>query len=215
VVNTLGEMDPVDDRVMQKTEAKGGCLLGYNTNHGLRIDIKLRTQDLAAFRPYDDIVRTLIHELSHNWVGDHNVLFFRNYAQMRIEYLYAHYTLGREGYLAGGKTCITVAGLDTELGKNTSMSLDTIRDVVTRDVAKEAAQHGIPLQFIMPAIEDRCREILAEEEKNNGAGVKNGGHTLMSSEGSGNTDLSSTLGKNPRELALEAAERRLRKDNGL
>jgi len=209
VVNTLGEMDPVDDRVMQKTEAQGGCLLGYNTNHGLRIDIKLRTEDLAGFRPYDDVVRTLIHEVSHNWVGDHNVLFWANYAQMRIEYLYAHITLGRKGYLAAGKTSVTLAGLDTEFG-NTTLSLDTVKDVVARDVAKEAAQHGIPLQLIMPAIEDRCREIFIEE-RNNGGIMK--GYKLTN-DGS-NTIRSSTKGKNLRELALEAAERRRRKDSGL
>lgn len=35
VVNTLGEMDPIDDRIMQKAQQSGGvCLLGYNTNRG-------------------------------------------------------------------------------------------------------------------------------------------------------------------------------------
>ena len=37
VVGTLGEMDPVDDRIMQMMQLEGGeCLLGYNTNRGLR-----------------------------------------------------------------------------------------------------------------------------------------------------------------------------------
>lgn len=218
VVNTLGEMDPVDDRIMQKTEAKGGCLLGYNTNHGLRIDLKLRTKDLAGFRPYDDVVRTLIHELSHNWVGDHNVLFWRNYAQMRLEYLYTHVTLRREGYLTGGKTSIVEAGLETELksgsnNNNNNMSMDDIQGVVARDAAREAAQHGIPVQFIMPAIEDRCREILAEEEKN-GSRMNGNGRMLISSseEEKDNVDRSSSnAGKDARELALEAAERRRQK----
>eukprot|EP00957_Ditylum_brightwellii_P180316 13736496-Ditylum_brightwellii.AAC.1 len=72
VVNALGEMDPIDDRLMQKHKADGACLLGYNTNHGLRIDIKLRTDDLQGFRPYPQLVSTQIHELSHNWVGEHD-----------------------------------------------------------------------------------------------------------------------------------------------
>jgi hypothetical protein len=34
---TLGEMDPVDDTIMQRKQLKGGeCLLGYNLNRGLR-----------------------------------------------------------------------------------------------------------------------------------------------------------------------------------
>jgi len=35
VVRTLGEVDPVDDRIMQMMQLEGGeCLLGYNTNCG-------------------------------------------------------------------------------------------------------------------------------------------------------------------------------------
>lgn len=88
VVGTLGEMDPIDDRLMQKkAEQDGACLLGYNTNAGARIDIKLRTDDLSGFRAYPDLVATLIHELSHNWVGEHNALFWANYGQMVSEIL--------------------------------------------------------------------------------------------------------------------------------
>jgi hypothetical protein len=65
VVGCLGEMDPIDDRLMQKKKQEGACLLGYNTNHGLRIDIKLRTDDLSGFRPYHELASTFIHELSH------------------------------------------------------------------------------------------------------------------------------------------------------
>ena len=36
VVGTLGEIDPVDDRIMQMMQLEGGeNLLGYNTNCGL------------------------------------------------------------------------------------------------------------------------------------------------------------------------------------
>ena len=49
VVGRLGEMDPIDDRLMQKKQQEGACLLGYNTNHGMRIDIKLRTDDLSGY----------------------------------------------------------------------------------------------------------------------------------------------------------------------
>ena len=34
---TLGEMDPADDRIMQRMQLESGeCLLGYNSNHRLR-----------------------------------------------------------------------------------------------------------------------------------------------------------------------------------
>jgi hypothetical protein len=39
-------MDTDDDRIMQRMQIEGGeCLLGYNTNRELRIDMKLRTDD--------------------------------------------------------------------------------------------------------------------------------------------------------------------------
>lgn len=176
VVNALGEMDPIDDRLMMKLhrESHGASsLLGYNTNHGLRIDVKLRTNEERGydFREYSDVMRTLIHELSHNWVGDHGVLFWSNYAQMRVEYLYVHMKLYKQGYLASGKTTVHLAGLEGELKhvlkKVLAMDvvLDGIRDAVVVDVAREAAQHGIPVQVILPSIQDRCRELLENEGK--------------------------------------------------
>ena len=48
-VGALGEMDPVDDRLAEKTHSQGKCLLGYNTNHGARIDVRLRNFDLNGF----------------------------------------------------------------------------------------------------------------------------------------------------------------------
>jgi hypothetical protein len=46
VAGTLGRMDPDDDRIMRRMQIEGGeCLLGNNTNRGLRIDTKLRTDD--------------------------------------------------------------------------------------------------------------------------------------------------------------------------
>merc|ERR1719420_942532 len=110
-------MDPVDDRIMQKAQQEHGdsCLLGYNTNRGPRIDIKLRTDDLQGFRSYPELASTLIHELSHNWVGDHNLLFWTNYAQMRAEYLFTHARL-RGALVVRGKTTAELAGLEkTEL----------------------------------------------------------------------------------------------------
>merc|ERR1739841_15654 len=46
--------------------------------------------------------------------------------------------------------------------------LDGIRDAVVVDVAREAAQHGIPVQVILPSIQDRCRELLENEGKDDG-----------------------------------------------
>ena len=69
VVGVLGEMDPVDDRLALKTHQQGKCLLGYNTNRGARIDVRLRTHDLRGFLPYPHLIETLLHEMAHNMVA--------------------------------------------------------------------------------------------------------------------------------------------------
>jgi hypothetical protein len=89
----------------------GGCLLGYNTNHGLMINVKLRMEDLSGFQPYQELGLTLIHKLSHNWVSKHDVLFWTNYSQMRVEYLWRHGQLMRGGVFVGGKTTAALAGI--------------------------------------------------------------------------------------------------------
>ena len=206
VVNYLGEMDPIEDRIMQKHQEAhpNGVLLGYNTNRGFRIDLKLRSDDLKSFRPYDELMRTLIHELSHNWVGEHNVLFWSNYAQMRVEYLYTHWSLNRRGYVVNGKTGVDLAGVRDELGssgsgsgKDKEWTMETIIKAVTVDVAREAGQHGIPVNLIVPSIMSRCKELVEKEKK------EMVGQTVGSNGGTSNGE-----GKDARSLALEAAERR-------
>ena len=191
VVGTLGEMDPIDDRLMQKKQQGGGCLLGYNTNAGARIDIKLRTDDLQTFRPYSELVATLIHELSHNWVGEHNLLFWTNYAQMRAEYLYTHASL--RSTIVQGKTTAELAGLD-------KARLENVFDYIMHELAGEMRQHGLHPQMIQAPIRQRIQELEAQHT----AGQTLGGG------GSGGRNSAAGAGGNARELALAAAERRAR-----
>mmetsp|Transcript_17650 Transcript_17650/g.36864 ORF Transcript_17650/g.36864 Transcript_17650/m.36864 type:complete len:443 (-) Transcript_17650:177-1505(-) len=229
-VNTLGEMDPIDDRVMLKTQHGGGkCLLGYNTNRGLRIDVKLRTEDLRGFRPYEELIGTLIHELSHNWVGEHDVLFWTNYGQMRVEYLWRHGCLmkmmGGGGRGEGGRWTADLAGvLDMILpdgGKSvkgvvsydeTEIMNHICRSVIA-ELAREMAQHGIPVQVVAPAIVRFGKELMEETRKKKevdfelGGGHRLGGLTLDSSSEQLQQQQRPLTA---REKALEAAERRAR-----
>ncbi|KJE92983.1 zinc metalloproteinase [Capsaspora owczarzaki ATCC 30864] len=70
LVGALVEMPP---------EGKVGiddvCVLGYNTNKGQSIALRLRTDDLTGFRQYNVIKKTLIHELAHMVHSDHNADF--------------------------------------------------------------------------------------------------------------------------------------------
>ncbi|KAL3817776.1 hypothetical protein ACHAXA_002420 [Cyclostephanos tholiformis] len=239
VVGTLGEMDPIDDRIMQRVQSGGGgCLLGYNTNRGLRIDVKLRTDDLSGFRPYRELASTLIHELSHNWVSEHDVLFWTNYGQMRVEYLWRHARLMRGGVYVGGKRTASLAGIsdmilprDADEGinatsssrgrgggsSNDAMGDDNARTMngicrsVIEELATEMAQHRIPAQLVAPAVLAFGGELMAETA-NDDTDITTGGYLLGtdSSSSSSPDRVDPTVGTSARERALAAAERRAR-----
>mmetsp|Transcript_27770 Transcript_27770/g.50450 ORF Transcript_27770/g.50450 Transcript_27770/m.50450 type:complete len:416 (-) Transcript_27770:1162-2409(-) len=200
VVGTLGEMDPIDDRLMKKKQQQGACLLGYNTNGGARIDLKLRTDDFKGFLPYSQIAATLLHELSHNWVGDHNAIFWANYGQMRVEYLHRHAVLAASGYVAHGKTSAQLAGVAVDCRNG----MTSIHAAVLAELQKEMAQHGVPLAMVAPAITARCEEMALD-----GTALEVQGRTSgSSSSGDDGSSISSSL--SARDLALAAAERRAR-----
>merc|ERR1712232_574363 len=92
-----------------------------------------------GFRPYPELASTLIHELSHNWVGDHNLLFWTNYAQMRAEYLYTHARL--RSTIVNGKTTAALAGLSG--GGGGSLDVTKVYDRVMEELTPEMNQHGL------------------------------------------------------------------------
>mmetsp|Transcript_35071 Transcript_35071/g.51507 ORF Transcript_35071/g.51507 Transcript_35071/m.51507 type:complete len:386 (-) Transcript_35071:19-1176(-) len=200
VVGTLGEMDPIDDRLMHEKQQEGGCLLGYNTNAGARIDLKLRTDDLNGFLPYADLASTLIHELSHNWVGEHNALFWSNYGQMRVEYLHKHASLAMSGYYINGKTSAELAGV----AEQCQNGMVTICEAVVAELTKETAQHSVPVQMVVPAVVARCKEMKIEGQGSE-LGQQLGGSHLNGTNTTASSDRSTT-----RDLAFAAAERRAR-----
>ena len=185
VVGTLGEMDPIDDRIMQNKQGDGVCVLGYNTNGGTRIDIKLRTDNLKGFRPYPDLVATLLHELSHNWVSEHNLLFWTNYGQMRAEYLTRHRAL--QSNIVNGKTTAELADLNQD-------TLKQIPESILMELVREMAQHGLHPRLIEAPIRQRCEEL--EQELLQGMKLGSGSSTAATGTGSA------------RERALAAAEQR-------
>jgi len=185
VVNTLGEMDPVDDRLAQKKEAHGACLLGYNTNHGLRIDVRLRSSDLKSFLPYNQVAATLIHEISHNWFGEHNLYFWTNYGQMRVEYLFTHFA-SRSSVIWKGKTSAQIADLPS--------SEDSIANIVMKELVIDMAQHRLHPNMIAEPLQQRYEEVVAK------CGQSLGTKTAPKSE-------------SVRDLMLDAAEKRAKRDN--
>lgn len=186
VVGTLGEMDPIDDRLMQQKEKEGACLLGYNTNGGTRIDLKLRNDNLRGFRPYPELVSTLIHELSHNFFADHNLLFWTNHGHMRVEYLF-HHTHNTGGTVIRGQTTSQLAGIPS-----TIQSPASIVGNVMQELTRDMAQHGLPATAIQPAIESRCRDMVQR-------------YSTAATSAPTTTDAPRA---SPREMALRAAQAR-------
>lgn len=211
VVGTLGEMDPIDDRLMQQKASEGACLLGYNTNFGSRIDIKLRTDDLSGFRSYPELVSTLIHELSHNWCGDHDVLFWTNFAQMRIEYIWEHANNLVGSYFVSGERTASIAGVMEMIVPayqhkitlpRKSQLMSNICNALLPELQRDMMQQGLQVQLVMSAMMTFSVELMAETRHD-----PSGGHKLGTHEENGNIAVS---GMSAREKALAAAEKRAR-----
>lgn len=61
------------------------CVLGYNTNRGESIHLRLRTDDYKGFRDYVTIRRTLLHELAHNVHSNHGPEFKELNSLLNVE----------------------------------------------------------------------------------------------------------------------------------
>lgn len=76
-----------------------GNLLGLNINRGYKICIRLRYHNNTdLFLPLEQIVDTMLHELSHNKWGEHDGRFHALWDELREE----HETLVRKGYTGDG-----------------------------------------------------------------------------------------------------------------
>lgn len=97
-VSKLCEMDPRKDNIKKE----GACTLGYNENYGARIYIRLRTDDLKLFRPYRELINTLLHELCHNQFGPHGTEFWSLFSKLKMSYLTCHANLQSKGTMVAG-----------------------------------------------------------------------------------------------------------------
>ncbi|CAN0569874.1 unnamed protein product, partial [Ectocarpus sp. 12 AP-2014] len=59
------------------------CVMGLNQNHGMKILLRLRTDDLQGFRKILSIRKVLFHELAHNEFSDHDDNFYMLMRQVR------------------------------------------------------------------------------------------------------------------------------------
>mmetsp|Transcript_24914 Transcript_24914/g.70937 ORF Transcript_24914/g.70937 Transcript_24914/m.70937 type:complete len:666 (+) Transcript_24914:96-2093(+) len=123
-VGILTEMSPVEaqDR-MAKRGTPDMDLLGYNQNAGEMIVLKLRTDTLKGFRPYHDLINTLIHEMTHNVWGPHDQNFWKLYGELKAQYMRFHRFWSHGGKSAAdgpGKQFQGFVGDDDDDGKEAS-----------------------------------------------------------------------------------------------
>eukprot|EP00811_Abedinium_folium_P024205 NODE_3397_length_2044_cov_9.010955.p1 GENE.NODE_3397_length_2044_cov_9.010955~~NODE_3397_length_2044_cov_9.010955.p1 ORF type:complete len:653 (+),score=199.56 NODE_3397_length_2044_cov_9.010955:185-1960(+) len=102
-VGVFTEMSPAE---AQKRMAQRGTpnmdLLGYNQNHGDMIVLRLRTDNVKGFRPYHDLINTLIHELTHNVWGPHDDKFWKLYGELKAQYMRFHRFWSHNGSTTSG-----------------------------------------------------------------------------------------------------------------
>jgi hypothetical protein len=75
-------------------------ILGLNQNKGESIALRLRHDDLENFRPYKDVRKVLLHELTHMVHGDHDASFWKLYRHLEKEVLALDWTQ-QGGHVAG------------------------------------------------------------------------------------------------------------------
>ena len=112
-VGVLTEMSPVE---AQERMAKKGTpnmdLLGYNQNYGGMIVLRLRTDTLKGFRPYHDLINTLIHELTHNVWGPHDHNFWKLFGELKAQYMRFHRFWSHGGRAADSNAAGQFQGFD-------------------------------------------------------------------------------------------------------
>ena len=96
-VGCLAEMYPEG-----KVGVSEVCVMGLNQNHGEKIFLRLRTDDLKGWRKIQSVRKVLYHELSHNDISEHNGEFFALMRQVEKECEEMDWTRGAGGVASGG-----------------------------------------------------------------------------------------------------------------
>ena len=119
-VGTLAEFSPDQQN-----------LLGININRGQKICLRLRyPRDITQFMPLEQVVDTMLHELSHNVIGPHDANFHQLWNELRDEYddlKYKGYT--GEGFLSEGHRLGGARVPRHELSRQTRASAERRRTI--------------------------------------------------------------------------------------
>jgi len=142
-VGILTEMSP--DEAQERMAKKGTPnmdLLGYNQNAGEMIVLRIRTDNVKGFRPYHDLVNTLIHELTHNVWGPHDDKFWKLYGELKAQYMRFHRFWSHGGKSAQGDTGSRFEGFahagDEEMGSEAGGGFGRVLGTVGEFVGPES-----------------------------------------------------------------------------
>jgi len=76
------------------------CVLGVNTGKGMKVALRLRTDDRLGFRNYHTIRSTLLHELAHNDISEHDQSFWQLVSKLNKQVVELDWTKS-SGKIAG------------------------------------------------------------------------------------------------------------------
>ena len=174
------------------------CVMGLNENHGQRILLRLRTDDMKGFRKILSIRKVLCHELAHNVHSEHDVKFYVLMRQIEREIVELDWKNSKGRSLGGQKTEVyapTLPGASStptvyRLGGNTDPLVQQF--VPARFLAGTAAIMRISAEE--QEVEDNCasgrekavRGIIPSPRRSNGDGAvmgERGFQQYLSGEG--------------------------------
>lgn len=70
---------------------KNPALLGVNVGRGIHVKLRLRRANRDdEFIPFDQVLDTMLHELSHNAHGPHNATFYKLWDELRKASSFGH-----------------------------------------------------------------------------------------------------------------------------
>lgn len=150
------------------------CVMGLNQNHGEKILLRLRTDDLKGFRKALSIRKVLYHELAHNVYSDHDDDFYMLMRQIEREVNEADWTTNGRGRVLDN-------GYQRYQGPPTSSAANVAREshVYRLGGDEELKQSLRPAELAALAAERRLSP--EEEEVEGGCGCTGQVQTLHAS----------------------------------
>ncbi|CAG8768124.1 8615_t:CDS:2 [Cetraspora pellucida] len=151
-VGVLEEFFPQDQR-----------LLGININRGEKICIRLRPHyDESRFIDFNDLIGTLLHELTHNKYGPHDAAFYKQLDELHDEYdeLLINGKAGEGFYGSSYKVGQGVSHNDTPaMARQKALKAAELRKIMTHGGIKLGGvgweHHGVPMRELTAVAAER------------------------------------------------------------